>query len=76
MGAKRSAIARAGAWVAVASGVWAGSAAGQQIVRGPAQDRPLTGTPETLYSVGVDEGEAWETFGYVSGVAFDRHHAD
>lgn len=72
MGAKRSAIARAGAWVAVASGVWAGSAAGQQIVRGPAQDRPLTGTPETLYSVGVDEGEAWETFGYVSGVAFDR----
>ena len=45
---------------------------GQQIVRGPTQDRPLTGSPEMLYAVGAEEGEPWETFGNVAAVSFDR----
>jgi len=51
--------------------VGAGPAAAQQTVELPGQDRPLSGQPETLWSVGVAEGAEQEMFSEVPAVAFD-----
>lgn len=37
----------------------------------PAEDRPLGGTPDDLYSIGSLEGEPWEILSGVRGVGFD-----
>jgi hypothetical protein len=47
------------------------AAAQDRIVRLPERDRPLAGTPAPVFSIGRADGAAHETFGIVSGVAFD-----
>lgn len=37
----------------------------------PADDRPLSGAPEELFSIGTLEGEAWQLLSRVRSVAFD-----
>jgi len=37
----------------------------------PGRDRPLTGEPSVLFSLGQEEGESWELLSNVSGVDFD-----
>ncbi|HEX2211022.1 MAG TPA: 6-bladed beta-propeller [Longimicrobium sp.] len=49
----------------------ADAAAQDRIVRLPERDRPLAGTPAQVFAVGRADGAAHETFGEVSGVAFD-----
>lgn len=43
----------------------------QQAVTLPERDRPLAGTPATVFSIGREEGESWELLANVSGVDFD-----
>lgn len=45
--------------------------AAQQVVDLPASDRALSGTPRTLYTVGVDEGRPEEQFTNIPQLAFD-----
>lgn len=45
--------------------------AAQERVELPAADRPIDAQPTEVYSVGTYEGDAWETFGVVTSVAFD-----
>lgn len=49
----------------------ADAAAQDRVVRLPERDRPLAGTPAHVYSIGRADGAAHETFGIISGVAFD-----
>jgi hypothetical protein len=48
-----------------------GAAAAQQRIQLPAQDKPLTGTPTTVFSVGKVDGESWEVLSGVRSAAFD-----
>jgi hypothetical protein len=43
----------------------------QQIVELPARDRALTESPVNVFTVGRAEGESWEMFSGISGMAFD-----
>jgi len=49
----------------------AGTTEAQRAVDLPGQDRVLTGSPEMVYSVGVEEGDETQTFATITGVAFD-----
>ena len=49
----------------------AGALSAQERVDLPAQDRRLDPDLEEVYRVGAFDGEAWETFGEIRGVAFD-----
>src|SRR5687767_6023462 len=49
----------------------ADAAAQDRVVRLPERDRALAGTPAQVFAVGRADGAAHETFGIVSGVAFD-----
>lgn len=68
---------RSAAWWMVAVGVLVLIGAGpallgaQEVVELPAQDRPLAADFEEVYRIGSLDGEAWETFGDIAGVAFD-----
>ncbi len=55
-------------WVFLAGGV---PLAAQEVVELPAEDRLLDADFEEVYRVGALTGEDWETFGRVTGVAFD-----
>ena len=55
-------------WVFMAGGV---SLSAQEVVELPAEDRLLDTDFEEVYRVGAWTGEDWETFGRVTGVAFD-----
>lgn len=57
----------AASWIALP----AAGAAAQQVTDLPERDRALAGEPETLFSVGRDEGEEWEVFASIAGLAFD-----
>lgn len=57
--------------LAVAPLVLAPALSAQTVRSLPADDRPLTGTPSQLFSVGVLEGESWEVLSGVRSVAFD-----
>lgn len=46
-------------------------ASAQRIVDLPQTDRMLAGSPDAVFTVGVDEGESHEVFSIVQGVAFD-----
>jgi hypothetical protein len=48
-----------------------GSLAAQEVSDLPAGDRPLNANFETVFSVGSIDGEEWETFGEIRGLAFD-----
>ncbi len=43
----------------------------QEIVDLPGQDQQLTIVEEEIFSIGSLEGELWENFSRVAGVAFD-----
>jgi hypothetical protein len=43
----------------------------QQVVGLPARDTPLGDRPATVYTVGAAEGESWEMFSGIRGLAFD-----
>ena len=45
--------------------------AAQEVIELPAEDRLLDADFEEVYRVGSFDGDEWETFGRVSGVAFD-----
>ena len=47
------------------------AATGQDVVDLPGQDQPLTVVGEEIFTVGSFDGEDWESFARVSGVAFD-----
>lgn len=49
----------------------AGSLAGQQVVDLPAGDEPLAADFDEVFRIGSFDGDTWETFGEVGGVAFD-----
>lgn len=55
-------------WVLLAGAV---PVSAQDVIKLPAEDRPLDADFEEVYRVGVTEGEDWETFGRVREVAFD-----
>lgn len=38
----------------------------------PGEDRILPGEARTLFTIGAEDGESWETFAGISNVAFDR----
>ena len=44
---------------------------GQEVVRIPGEDRALEADFEEVYRIGSFDGEVWETFGDIRGVAFD-----
>lgn len=48
-----------------------GQLVGQEISDLPAQDRSLNANFEEVFSVGSFDGEEWETFGEIGGLAFD-----
>ena len=50
----------------------AAPASAQQVVKLPAQDKPLTGKPAVQFSIGAEDGEDWELLSRVTQVAFDR----
>lgn len=58
-----------GAWAMLA--LSAGALAGQQVVELPAEDKPLASALDEVFRIGSFDGETWETFGDVGGVAFD-----
>lgn len=68
---------RSAAWWTVGVGMLVLIGAGpallgaQEVVELPAQDRPLAADFEEVYRIGSLDGEAWETFGDIAGVAFD-----
>lgn len=43
----------------------------QEIVSLPTADQPLEADLQTVYRIGGVDGEAWETFGGIDGLAFD-----
>jgi hypothetical protein len=43
----------------------------QQVIRLPQADKPLTGQPRQLFSLGAEDGEDWELLAGVRSVAFD-----
>ena len=47
------------------------SLSGQQLIELPAQDRPIAPVFEDVYRVGALEGDRWDAFGRIGGVAFD-----
>jgi hypothetical protein len=49
----------------------ASAANAQEHVALPRSDRVLAGTPTDVFSVGTAEGQEWETFSRIQGVAFD-----
>lgn len=49
----------------------ADAAAQDRVVRLPERDRALAGTPAQVFAIGRADGAAHETFGEVTGVAFD-----
>ncbi|MFW6040044.1 MAG: hypothetical protein ACOC9N_03095 [Gemmatimonadota bacterium] len=74
--ARAARVARPGRVAAMVTGILAALSApaalsAQEVVRLPADDRTLSGSPETVYTVGAAVGEAWETFGDIAAVAFD-----
>lgn len=48
-----------------------GGVAAQDVVEIPAADRPLAVPFDEVYRVGSFDGEVWETFGEIAGLAFD-----
>lgn len=59
--------------ILVGLGLWAGApVAAQQKIQLPSADRAATLTVQTIFSVGVADGEPWESFAQVWQVAFDR----
>ena len=54
-----------------ALGVTTVSLSGQRLIELPAQDLPITPVFEDVYRVGALEGDRWDTFGRIAGVAFD-----
>ncbi|HEU0015263.1 MAG TPA: 6-bladed beta-propeller [Longimicrobium sp.] len=63
---------RAAALVAAAALCMAADAAAQgRVVRLPERDQPLAGSAQAVFTVGKADGEDWEMFGSISGVAFD-----
>lgn len=56
---------------AAASLILAPALSAQAIHSLPADDRPLSGAPEELVSIGALEGESWEVLSRVRSVAFD-----
>jgi hypothetical protein len=48
-----------------------GALDGQQMVDLPSEDRPLASAFDEVYRIGSFDGETWETFGEIGGVAFD-----
>lgn len=51
--------------------VFAGVLGAQAVVDLPAEDRVLSPAPEEVYRIGSFDGDDWETFGEIGGVAFD-----
>jgi hypothetical protein len=49
-----------------------GPALAQQTGALPARDRMLAGGPATVFTVGAADGESWEMFSGITGMAFDR----
>ncbi|HYJ78504.1 MAG TPA: 6-bladed beta-propeller [Longimicrobiaceae bacterium] len=47
--------------------------AAQPSVRLPAQDRPLAGTPATVFTIGREDGQSWEMLSNAERLAFDRN---
>jgi len=45
---------------------------GQSVVMLPAEDRPLSMEADEIFSVGAFDGDAWETFGSITGLGFDE----
>ncbi len=58
-----------GAWAILALST--GALTGQQVIDLPAEDRPLASALDEVFRIGSFDGETWETFGEVRGVAFD-----
>lgn len=51
---------------------WPGaSLPAQEVVSLPAADQPLEADLQNVYRIGGVDGEAWETFGSIDGLAFD-----
>lgn len=50
----------------------AAQAAAQQVVRLPAQDRPLGGRITSVFGVGTTEGRSWEMLSNAEAAVFDR----
>ena len=50
-----------------------GAAHGQDVVDLPGSDRSLDASFDEVFRVGSFEGELWETFGEIQGVAFDAN---
>jgi hypothetical protein len=62
---------RAIRWSLLTTVLAAGSSDAQQVVTLPAADKPLSGQPQTLFSVGKEDGQDTEVFSFVPSVAFD-----
>lgn len=52
-------------------GCMPGMLSAQDVLQLPAEDRALAADFEEVYRIGSLEGEEWETFGDIAGVAFD-----
>lgn len=63
---------RAAAMTLLGAVLAATPARAQQTVTLTARDRALTDRPASVFSVGTDEGESWEMFSGIRGLAFDR----
>ena len=48
-----------------------GSAAAQDLIELPAENRPLSSEFEEVYRLGSVDGDGWDTFGHIAGVDFD-----
>lgn len=57
---------------ALACAVLAAPAVAQRVVDLPGRDKALTGTPQTLFTVGKEEGDTPDVFAGVNAVMFDR----
>ena len=58
--------------IALALSLGASRAAAQQVVRLPAQDRPVGGRITTVFAVGKMEGQSWEMLNNAEQAVFDR----
>ena len=66
----RTGLVRSG--VALAAVLAGTPVTAQQTIDLPAADKAITGAAEKIFAVGKEEGQPWEVFSSVAGVAFDR----
>ncbi len=43
----------------------------QQVVNSPKEDKRLTGSAATLFSIGKEEGESWQVYSFIPAVTFN-----